>query len=287
MPQYNKKRAKNKSNTTVNSRFLITSPTGWVSLIFVALLLSVSAWAFINFGYLLESSSDNLSEFSTLKKYEEYGIVAEEISKYKVHGVDVSAYQGNVDWRNLYQQGVKFAFVKATEGDYFVDDYFEQNWNDLDKTKIIHGAYHFMNYDSSGIDQAELFIETVPRRDDSLPPVVDVEFYGMYNENPPDINDLHYELSNLLVMLEDHYGKEPIIYTTRWIYSTYISEYYDNPIWIASPDTVDTLSDDKQWDFLQYTFWGELEGYDGIDHIDLNIYKGSLEELEEFASKED
>ncbi len=279
------KNRKSKKPSQTRQYFARTSAIVWGSVLFIALLLGICMWAYFNFGYLLDSSSDELSNISTLKKYEEHGVVPEDVSKYKVHGVDVSAYQGNIDWRSLYRQGVQFAFVKATEGNYYVDDYFKQNWEALEDTKIIHGAYHFMNYDSSGIDQAELFIETVPIREGTLPPVIDVEFYGSYNENPPSINELRAELSDLIKILEHHYDKEPIIYTTRWIYNTYISGYYENPIWIASPDTVSPLPDDKQWDFLQYTFWGELEGYDGIDHIDLNIYNGTLEELQSYTSQ--
>lgn len=47
---------------------------------------------------------------------------------YPVKGIDVSSYQGEIEWTQFEKQGIKFAFIKATEGSTFVDEYFERNW---------------------------------------------------------------------------------------------------------------------------------------------------------------
>lgn len=64
--------------------------------------------------------------------------------KYEIKGVDVASYQGDIDWRELEKQNMKFAFIKATEGSSFVDEYFSKNWRNANKTDMRIGAYHFL-----------------------------------------------------------------------------------------------------------------------------------------------
>ncbi len=64
--------------------------------------------------------------------------------KYEIKGVDVASYQGDIDWRELEKQKMKFAFIKATEGSSFVDKYFSKNWTNANKTGMRVGAYHFL-----------------------------------------------------------------------------------------------------------------------------------------------
>lgn len=98
--------------------------------------------------------------------------------RYPVRGVDVSAYQGAIDWPTLSAQDIDFAFIKATEGSSFVDSRFAYNYKEAQKTSLRIGAYHFFSFDSAGETQADHFIETVQRIPGMLPPVVDIEFYG-------------------------------------------------------------------------------------------------------------
>ncbi len=214
-----------------------------------------------------------------IKPIEYPSFETEVLKEYSVHGVDVSAYQGSVDWNTLYEQGVSFAFVKATEGSSHVDVEFENNWNNLYYTPIMHSAYHFMSFETSGEDQANNYINTVPLRENTLPPVVDVEYYGDFITNPPTVEEVHKILTPLLEKLEAHYGVEPILYTNRHVYEVYLEGNYDNKVWIASPDTTAAVTDEKPWEFLQYTFFGKLDGYDGIEDIDLNVYNGTIKEL--------
>ena len=117
---------------------------------------------------------------------------------YPVKGVDVSSYQLDIDWKGLEKEGYKFAFIKATEGSSHVDDRFEENWKNVRKTNIRAGAYHFLSYDTSGKSQAENFIKTVKKRHGMLPPAVDVEFYGEYEEVHPSKKKLRKVLDTVL-----------------------------------------------------------------------------------------
>lgn len=199
-------------------------------------------------------------------------------NRWETWGVDVSSYQGEVDWPALRSQGVDFAFIKATEGSGTTDPCFARNWADGQAAGVLVGAYHFFSYDSSGETQADNFIAQVPVTAGALPPVVDVEFYGEKAQNPPTREAVKEILDPLLERLEAHYGQKPILYGTYRTYKLYIQgEYVDYPLWVTRPLLAPT---DKDWSFWQYSHSARLEGYNGKEtHIDLNVFRGSLEEL--------
>lgn len=198
--------------------------------------------------------------------------------KYPVRGVDVSNYQGEIDWERLAEQDVSFAFIKATEGSGHVDESAEKNLKNAQNTDIKLSAYHFFSFDSPGETQAANFINVVRRDDIDMPPVVDIEYYADKKSNKPSREEAEAILTPLLERLEDHYGKKPIIYTTIPVYCRYIRENYgDYPLWIRSVNMEPDLID---WKFWQYCDSGRLDGYDGDEEcIDLNVYNGTMEEF--------
>ncbi len=200
-------------------------------------------------------------------------------NKYPVKGVDVSSYQGKIDWETL-SSGLDFAFIKATEGSGYVDERFGYNYEQARRTDLRVGAYHFFSFDSSGKTQAENFIKNVENYDKMLPPVVDVEFYGEYRKSPKPPEEVVNELKTLLDTLEEHYGKKPIIYATGSAYSLYIAENFDEyDLWIRDV----YFTPDKDWTFWQYSDTARLDGYIGEEkHIDLDVFNGGREEFEEY-----
>ena len=198
-------------------------------------------------------------------------------------GVDVSNYQGDINFETLQEQGIQFVFIKATEGNAWIDERFKQNWKAASKCSgLRYGAYHFMSFRTSGEEQAANFINTVPKDKDALPPVVDIELYDEFAVTPPSRDHFEATLDPILTALEEEYGKKPIIYTTTHIYSNYISRRYDNPVWIADHSLPAALPDGEPWLFCQYSYEGVLDGYDGEEPcIDLDVFNGSVEELQE------
>ena len=81
--------------------------------------------------------------------------------RYKISGIDVSHYQGGIDWEDIEKQGVEFAYIKATEGSSYVDECYESNRKKAEETGIHIGFYHFFSFESPGITQAEHYIGTV------------------------------------------------------------------------------------------------------------------------------
>ena len=203
--------------------------------------------------------------------------------QWEVFGVDVSSYQGVVDWPVLAAQGVDFAFIKATEGSTVGDGRFADKWTGAQAAGVRAGAYHFLSYDTPGETQADNFIDLVPVTEGALPPVVDIEFYGDYLEQPPEKEHVRSILDPLLERLEAHYGVKPILYVTYRSYYLYLagSGYGEYPIWCSSPTVFPLV---PGWDFWQYSHTARLEGYDGSqDRIDLNIFRGSREQFQRFG----
>lgn len=201
--------------------------------------------------------------------------------RYEVRGVDVSFYQGDINWNVLAKQGISFAFIKATEGSSFLDEKFKENYENAIKTDLKIGAYHFFSFDSNGNTQADNFIKNVPKKDDMLPPVVDIEFYGDKYKNVPDIEETQKQLQILLDRLEEYYGKKAIIYATYKSYNLYImNNFKDNYIWIRDVFFRPSLRDNRDWTFWQYTDKVKLEGYNGKESkIDMNVFNGNSEEF--------
>lgn len=197
---------------------------------------------------------------------------------YEVFGVDVSSYQGEVDFDTLREQKVRFAFIKATEGSSMRDGCFAVNWTGAAEAGVKAGAYHFFSYDSPGETQTDNFIGAVPITEGALPPVVDIEFYGSYLQTPKDAESVRPILDALLTRLEEHYGQKPILYVTERSYRLYVrGRYQDYPLWVSFP-MVEPFW--RNWTFWQYSHHAEMDGYRGTEnYIDLNVFRGTAEQL--------
>ena len=99
---------------------------------------------------------------------------------YEIHGIDISHYQGDIDWddlRNAMIEGcpLRFIVIKATEGSSRVDEKFNDNFYMAREYGYIRGAYHFWSNKSTAREQAYFFLNKVRLEDGDLPPVLDVE----------------------------------------------------------------------------------------------------------------
>ncbi len=207
--------------------------------------------------------------------------------QYPVRGVDVSVYQGGIDWKTLAEQGISFAFIKATEGSSSVDPNFCWNYSQARQSGLRIGAYHFFSFDSNGAAQAENFICVVEPFEGMLPPVVDVELYGSKKMHPPAREEVTEQLTVLLERLEDHYGLRPVIYATGSAYERYLTgSYAGYDIWIRNVYSAPRLKDGRDWTFWQYTDRGRLDGYAGEEpYIDLNVFNGTEEEFAAYPAR--
>ena len=197
---------------------------------------------------------------------------------YRVHGVDISHYQGDVNWKMLGQtrQGqfpITFMFMKATEGGDFSDDKFKANFDSAKIHGFIRGAYHFYNPKTDANKQADFFINSVKLEPGDLPPVLDIEKKGK------DVKKLQQDLKLWLQKVEKHYGVKPIIYASYRFKTRYLNDsFFDSyPYWIAHY-YVDSVKYQGDWKFWQHTDVGTLPGID--EKVDLNIFNGSFSDLQ-------
>jgi len=221
-----------------------------------------------------------------------------------VHGVDVSVYEPNVDWRALRSQGFKFALIRATSSLTYVDPKFAEHWAGAREAGILRGAYHYLFGGQDAKKQAESFIATVGDDKGELPPIVDLE--DAYNESVHN-SKLISTCKAYVDIIEAAFGRKPMIYSRRTYLEPRVSisgkapdwaEDYD--LWIAQypfefdPDRMPNINMPRQpngwkdWKFWQYSESAIVEGVtDEINRptrIDLNWFRGTETELYEYAN---
>jgi lysozyme len=221
-----------------------------------------------------------------------------------VHGVDVSVYEPNVDWRALRAQGFKFALIRATSSTGYVDPKFAEHWAGAREAGILRGAYHYLFGGQDAKKQAELYINTVGLDKGELPPIVDLE--DAYNENVSN-GKLRTTCKTFLDLIEREFGRTPMIYSRRTYLEPRLSIRGNAPswakdyeLWVAQypfefdPARMPNVNMPRQpggwkdWKFWQYSESAILEGVtDEINRptrIDLNWFRGTEAELYAFAN---
>jgi lysozyme len=204
---------------------------------------------------------------------------------FKVHGIDVSHYQGKVDWAELAkaqndeQFPLRFVFMKASEGGDLADDAFQANFDSAKAHGFVRGAYHFYNPKTDPVRQADFFIRSVQLQRGDLPPVLDIEQRGSSK------SQLQRDLKIWLQRVEAHYGVKPILYASYKFKTDYLTDSVFNtyPYWIAHY-YVDSVAYEGDWKFWQHTDVGTLPGIKG--HVDLNVLHGTMEDLEALTLKD-
>lgn len=206
--------------------------------------------------------------------------------RYAVHGIDVSKYQGDIDWRRVKRSGVAFAYIKATEGGDRVDDGYKSHWRGAKSAGIPRGAYHFYYFCRPAIEQARWFISHVPKERGMLPPVLDME----WNHASPTCKKrpapavVRSEMKIFLDALERHYGKRPVIYTTPDFYEHNIAGHFrGETFWLRTVKAHPRVTyPGRGWAFWQYTGTGVVPGVAG--DTDINAFAGSATEWRDWVS---
>jgi lysozyme len=231
-------------------------------------------------SYYLGFKSDKVLDEDEVDKHlsDVRNIQVLEKHKGKVIGIDVSEFQGRVDWDEVdileEKYPVQFVFIRATAGNDRVDSKFKRNWEGAKEHKIMRGAYHYYRPNENSIEQANLFIKTVKLRSGDLPPVLDIE---KLPKNQP-LDSLKKGLKRWLNKVETHYGVRPIIYTGERYYDDFLKEEFREYLfWIANYNFYREKID-EDWLFWQFT---EKASLPGVKHrVDVNIYNGDLEQLQ-------
>ncbi len=193
-----------------------------------------------------------------------------------VHGVDISRWQGDIDWQKLRGQGANFVYIKATDGGDHLDPMFKRNWRDAGQAGLRRGAYHFFYWCRVASEQADWFIRNVPRVAGALPPVIDVEWNGESRcKKRPSRAKVLEKMQVFMDRLEAHYGQRPIIYTAPDFYRDNLKgAFLDYPFWLrAVAQHPSKVYPGRKWVFWQYSGSGLSHGVKG--RIDLNVFHGT------------
>lgn len=206
--------------------------------------------------------------------------------EYPVHGIDLSRFQGTVDWRRAAASGVRFAFVKATEGGDRVDPMLADNLRGARQAGVPVGAYHFYYFCTEPEVQARWFIRNVPRRRISLPPVLDLEWnpYSPSCTLRPEPREVRRVAARFIALLTDHYGQRPIIYTTPEFWPRNGIARLGGEFWLRSvADHPTQVYPNARWQFWQYSGTGRVPGISG--RVDLNAFAGSMTAWQDWLAR--
>ena len=201
----------------------------------------------------------------------------------KIFGIDISQYQGTIDWENLEaieeQFEIKFVVVRATAGSKKVDRNFKKNWKNLSSTVYIQGAYHYYRPDENSTDQAKNFIKNVKLRKGHLPPILDIEKMP----KGQSMGKLKEGLQNWLTIVEKQFGVKPIIYTGEKYFEDFLQDDFPNyKFWIANYNPWKEKIEDEylMW---QFTEKAQLHGVNEL--VDVNVFNGNVDDLKNVCIK--
>lgn len=206
-----------------------------------------------------------------------------------VPGIDVSHWQGAINWSSVKSAGIQFAWIKATEGTSYKDDRFNSNYTGAYNAGVIRGAYHFARPDvSGGATQADYFASNggAWSADDlTLPGVLDIE------HNPYGAQCYGLSTSAMRNWISDFYdtykartGRDVVIYTTASWWNTCTGSWTGMggkaPLWVAhwtSGSSPSLPAGFPTWTVWQYTSTGSVSGVSG--DVDRNRFNGSRDRL--------
>lgn len=206
----------------------------------------------------------------------------------EVIGIDISHYQGTVDWeelcfyvdktRRLYKKGnkktsrreVDFVVAKATQGARYRDNKYKEHKQGARERNILFGAYHFYSWKASAKAQADNFIRTAQLQSGDLVPILDVE---MYEGRLPERDSLLVWLNTV----EKYYNRRPVIYTGENCYLTYLlphKEFSRYAYWIARYGGQEPSRHHIIWQCSENGKAGGVKR-----PVDLNVFRGTKADM--------
>lgn len=209
-----------------------------------------------------------LSSFAT---YENVVFALEPAGNNIYRGIDVSAYQGRIDYKAVRNAGIDVVYIKASEGDYLEDPEFRNNYNGAKSNGLNIGFYHFVRARSEeeAVREAEFFARVISKTEPNCRLAMDFEVFG---------NLTDYEINNIsrvfLEKTQELTGKEMVIYSNtydaRTIFSYELARDY--PLWVAQygPSTPSDNGKWNSWVGFQYSDIGRISGING--NVDLDRF---------------
>ena len=178
-------------------------------------------------------------------------------------GIDVSGWQGNIDYSEVASSGIEIVYMKASEGTSFVDPYFNQNYTNAKANGLKVGFYHYLTArsNSEAVAQANFFVSTISGMIPDCRLAMDFESFGSLSAE--EINEIGLTFMQTVESLS---GKEMVIYSDTSNASNIFGGGLTNyPLWVAQYE-VEEPTPNGNWDSWvgwQYTDAGEISGING------------------------
>jgi GH25 family lysozyme M1 (1,4-beta-N-acetylmuramidase) len=198
------------------------------------------------------------------------------------YGIDVSRFQGDIDWDAVAGSGVKFAFIQVSRSLTDVDMKFDFNWRRAKEVGILRGAYQRFHPGQDVMAQANLFLSKLgPYQAGDLPPVLDVE--DADGLGPTAIANA---VRQWVEYVEQELGVRPIIYTGFYFWRDSVggADFSEYPLWIANYGASCPLVPPAwtKWTIHQYSSTANVPGITA-NTCDVNKFNGTLAELQALA----
>jgi GH25 family lysozyme M1 (1,4-beta-N-acetylmuramidase) len=206
-----------------------------------------------------------------------------------IMGIDVSSYEGTINWVSVKGGGYTFAFAKASEGVGLTDSYFVTNQVNGTKAGVVMGAYHFAHPENNtAVAEANYFLSVARPyiKSCNLPPVLDLEDPS----SGPSLStyftsaQLTAWVQTWMTTVKDSTGIAPIIYigpsNASYVNSSlntwglWIDDYNSNP---ANPPANKGVW--TTWDFKQYDWTGTIPGISGTNNVDQDVFNGTMNQF--------
>lgn len=199
-------------------------------------------------------------------------------------GIDVSRYDGSINWSSVAADGIDFAYIRVANGS-DLDSHFSSNWDAARTAGVIRGAVQILKPDENAVDQAQALIEAIGSLEPGdLPPAVAVEING--GQSAATITT---RVGQWLAHVESAFGLPPVIYTGYYFWEDSVgsSDYSDHPLWIAHYTNASCPTLPSQWSdwvFWQKSSTGAVNGVNG--NVNINIFNGDLAALAKLGQPE-
>ena len=199
-----------------------------------------------------------------------------------LEGIDVSYYQGTIDWDAVAADGIDFAIIRVSDGIGFEDPQFDRNWSEAQRVGIVRGVYQFFRPGQDPVAQADLLLSRMGGLGPGdLPPVADVE-----DADGESAATIAANLAIWMDRVEAAIGRPPIIYTGRYFWESSVgaADFSEHPLWVANwgvscPNIPSPWSD---WLFWQDSATGRIAGISG--DVDTDFFNGDMAALLTYAS---
>lgn len=203
----------------------------------------------------------------------------------RAKGIDVSKWQGTIDWAQVKADGIDFAIARTSHGFNDRDATFTRNWVGMKANGIVRGVYHYLLPQQDAVAQADLMVDMINAagglEPTDLSPVLDLEDRGGLTAA-----QVMAKADAFLARVRARTGRYPMIYCSPGFWNPLAAApHSDNPLWVAhwgvAAPTIP--SGWRAWTFWQTSATGRVAGINA--NVDTDFFNGSVADLKVYAGR--